>query len=457
MNRPLCLSLSLALLISGTIAAQSDSAFNAAIMEEGMAHGRAYEDLRYLCKNIGPRLSGSQNAAKAVEWGKKLMEEYGFDRVYLQPVMVPHWERGKTEQAEATAAGRKKALRVKSLGGSVGTNGTAVKGEVVEVKSFVELEQLGKEKLKGKIIFFNRPMDPRFKDTFRAYSTAVDQRGDGAWQAARYGAAGVIVRSMTLRRDNNPHTGSVRYQDSIPKIPAMAVSTEDADWLSASLKQYPNTSVTFSLSAQWFPDALSYNVIGELTGTEKNDEIISVGGHLDSWDVGEGAHDDGAGSVQSIEALRILKKLGYKPRHTIRAVLFMNEENGLRGGLGYAFKSDSLKEKHVLALESDRGGFSPTAFSIDGKSERVAYFKQFLPYLELFGIEDIYPGYGGADIGPLKKFYPEIILAGTVPDSQRYFDYHHADTDTFEAVNERELSLGASAMAAFLFFADKNL
>lgn len=441
------------LLFYSNVFSQSPSNFQ----ETALSKGRAYEDLKYLCKNIGNRLSGSVNAQKAVEFGFAKMKDYGFDTVYLQPVMVPHWERGKTESCNLVKGNKFEPLRVKMLGGSVGTNGKTISGEVVEVKSFVELEQLGKERLKGKVILFNRAMDPRFRDTFRAYSNAVDQRGDGAWQAARYGAAAVLVRSMTLKKDNNPHTGTTRYQDSLPRIPAMAISTEDADRLSTELKLGYKVSVSLSSSAIWFPEALSYNVIGELKGIEKSLEIISVGGHLDSWDVGEGAHDDGAGVIHALEAIRILKVTGYRPKHTIRCVWFMNEENGNKGGLTYAAIADSLKEKHIAAIESDRGGFSPEAFSVDGSEDFIKAIQGFVPQLKETGVSEIYAGYGGVDIGPLKKYYKGINLIGLVPDPQRYFDYHHADTDVFEAVNERELALGAAAIASFVYLLDLHL
>ncbi len=407
--------------------------------------------LHHLCKSIGPRLSGSVNAQKAVEFGYAKMKEYRFDTVFLQPVMVPHWERGKTEKV---VAGDRK-LHVKALGGSVGTDGEIVSAQVLEVKSFTELENLG-ELVKGKIIFFNRPMDPKFKDTFQAYSGAVDQRGDGAVKAARLGAVAVLVRSMTLKLDQFAHTGALRYVDSIPKVPAVAVCTEDAQWLSQQIAK-EKTFVSIELSCKHFPEALSYNVVGEIKGTQFPNKFISVGGHLDSWDVGEGAHDDGAGVAQSLEALRLLKASGIKPRHSIRCVWFMNEENGNRGGMKYAFLADSLKEVHVAAIESDRGGFMPEAFSVDGTDSIVAAWQKFVPELKGTGITEIFPGYGGVDIGPLKKVYKDIPLIGLVPNSTHYFDYHHADTDVFESVNPVELQKGAEAMFELIKLLDKEL
>ncbi len=435
-------SLLTVLLLSGTAFAQNPS----------------YENLRYLTKNIGARLSGSENAQKAVEWGKKVMEDYHFDTVYLQPVMVPHWERGKLESGFVHSKDGIRVLNIKALGGSVGTDGKYIRAEIIQVKSFTELEELGREKIQGKIVFFNRAMDPKLKDTFSAYSGAVNQRGDGAWQAARYGAVAVMVRSMTLKEDRYAHTGALRYQDSLPKIPAVAVSTEDAQWIASKLENPTSTPMmVLNLSAKWFEDAPSFNVIGELRGKSKRGEIITIGGHLDSWDVGEGAHDDGAGIVHSIEAVRILKASGYKPKHTIRCVLFMNEENGNRGGQRYAFMADSLNEKHIAAIESDRGGFKPEAFSVDADTAVVSKFQKYLPALKEFGVTDIYAGYGGVDIGPLKKVNPQIILVGLAPESTHYFDYHHADTDRLEAVDPVELQLGSEACAKMLKLLDKDL
>lgn len=415
--------------------------------------GDAYKNLKFLCKNIGPRLSGSENAQKAVEWGKKVMEQYHFDNVYLQPVMVPHWERGKVEKAIASVNGKNQNLKVKALGGSVGTNGTVIKAKVIEVHSFTELESLGKAAVQGNIVFFNRPMDPKFKDTFQAYSGAVDQRGGGANKASKLGAVAVLVRSMSTKIDGNAHTGGVNYVDSITKIPAVAVSTEDAGWLSEQIKK-SSVEVSIDLSAQWFSDAPSFNVIGELKGTSKPDEIITIGGHLDSWDVGEGAHDDGSGIIHSLEAVRLLKITGFKPKHTIRCVFFMNEENGNRGGQKYAEIAGQKGEKHIVALESDRGGFKPEAFSVDADSANIARMQKFLPALKSFGVTDIYEGYGGVDINPLKKVNPKIVLVGFAPESTHYFDYHHADTDVLEAVNPSELQLGAEACAKMLMLLD---
>jgi Iap family predicted aminopeptidase len=301
-------------LLPGLAQAQNaDSIAIRKIYNEALGNGKSYEWLRHLTKQIGPRLSGSDGAQKAVDWTKQVMEEQGFDRVFLQEVMVPHWVRGKKEEAYIRIGSQKRTVPIAALGGSVATNPKGVEAGVVEVKSFPELRALGSDNVKGKIVFFNRPMDPTKINTFEAYSGAVDQRANGATEAAKLGAVGAIVRSMTNVHDDNPHTGGMRYGTGVALIPTAAISTNGADLLSQSLKDNPNLTFYFKQNCQSLPDAKSYNVVGEIKGSEKPDEIIVVGGHLDSWDLAEGAHDDGAGCVQSIEVLRIIKALGSNP------------------------------------------------------------------------------------------------------------------------------------------------
>lgn len=418
------------------------------IFRKALADNRAYEMLYELTTNIGHRLSGSPQAAQAVEWSKNMMERLGFDRVWLEPVMVPRWVRGNVEEASVLASGARKAipLKVTALGGSIGTPPKGITAEVVEVTSFEELRVLG-EKAQGKIVFFNRPMDRTLFNTFEAYGRAVNQRGRGAIEAARAGGVAALVRSMTTRIDDFPHTGGMGYVDTIPKVPAAAMSTKDAELLSKLLATEKRVTVNLKLSAQTLPDVESANVIGELRGTEKPEEVIVIGGHLDSWDKGQGAHDDGAGCVQSIEALRLLKELGLRPKRTIRAVMFMNEENGLRGGLAYAAQ-ERPGEKHIAAMESDAGGFAPRGFGV-GDSTAHAKLVKWAPLFAPIGADRITLGGGGADIGPLaRKGVPPI---GLTVDSHRYFDYHHSDLDTIEAVNERELALGAAMMAILAY------
>lgn len=421
------------------------------IYNEVLTHGQCYQTLDYLCHQIGGRLSGSPQAEQAVKYMYLKMQSYGFDTVYLQPVMVPHWVRGAKEEAFIAKGYEKFDVRVCALGGSVGTSEKGLDAEVIEVQSIAELKVLGKEQIKGKIVFFNRPMDPTHINTGSAYGGAGDQRGSGPAEAARYGAVAAVVRSLTLSNDDYPHTGMTKYNDSLPKIPACAISTKGADALSKllKLKTAGQVRMFLKMSCQTLPDVLSYNVIGELKGTEKPNEIIIAGGHLDSWDTGQGAHDDGAGCVQSIEAVRLIKQLGLKPKRTIRVVLFMNEENGVKGGNEYArVAANDKTSKHIAAIESDAGGFTPRAFGIDD-SISVNFLKQWEQIFVPYGIEHIQKGWGGVDIAPLKK--NGTVLIGYLPDSQRYFDYHHTEIDTFDKVNKRELELGAAAIGAMMW------
>ena len=431
---------------------REDSVIIKKIYNEVLINGECHENLRVLCKDVGNRISGSENAEKAVEWGRKLMVQYGFDQVYLQDVMVPKWVRGNVEVLSIEGYGETMHPRILALGGSVGTDGR-LKGKIIEVKNISELEELGEAKIKGKFVFFNRPMNPIRISTFHAYGGCVDQRHAGAREASKYGAIGTITRSMTLKFDQIPHTGSMGYGDAEIKIPAVAISTVGAHNLSEAIKKNPNVEATLELSCKTEPDVKSHNVIGEIRGSEFPDEIIVVGGHLDSWDVGEGAHDDGAGVVQSIEVLRIMIALGIKPKHTIRCILFMNEENGNRGGKTYASLVSEKGEKHIMALETDRGGFSPRGFSVDGTDQQLEVIKSFEVLFKPYNLHIFQKGYGGVDIGPLKD--GKICLVGLIPDSQRYFDFHHAETDVWENVNKRELELGAASITGMIYLIDK--
>ena len=447
------------LLIGFCSAAQSnDEAVIRKIYDEALANGQSYQNLEYLATKIGGRLSGSPGAAKAVDWTKKIMEDYGFDSVWLQPVMVPHWVRGAKEVANIPASspkGNPLNLNVCALGGSVGTGLKGISTQVIEVKALDELAKLGEAAIKGKIVFFNRPMDSKLVHTFAAYGGAGDQRRAGPSEAAKYGAVAVVVRSLASNVDEFPHTGNTSYKEGITKIPAFAIATLHADWLSKALKADANLKLFLQSSCETLPDAPSFNVVGQIKGSEFPKEIIDVGGHLDSWDLAQGAHDDGTGCVQSIEVLRILKAMGYKPKRTIRAVMFMNEENGLRGGLKYAELAKTYNENHIAAIESDAGGFTPRGFSLGGKTKPMVktFIQSWKPLLEPYGLTDIGRPGGGADIGPLESLGTVVI--GFVPDSQRYFDYHHASNDTFDKVSKRELEMGAGAMTALVYLIDQ--
>ncbi|MEQ8903987.1 M20/M25/M40 family metallo-hydrolase [Ekhidna sp.] len=424
------------------------------IYDETLTNGHVYENLRVLCKDIGSRLSGSPEAAAAVEYTRQLMESYGFDTVYLQPVMVPHWVRGKKEVVRAMNSDKHGTFEMNALalGNSVGTGPEGVLAEVIEVSGIDDVNELGK-KIEGKIVFYNGAMNPTIINTFGAYGGAVIQRSSGASEAAKYGAKAIIIRSVTNRQDDIPHTGSLNYKALINQIPAVAISTNDANRLSQILKEQ-KLNVYMETHCQQLPDVLSYNVIGELRGSEFPDEIIAVGGHLDSWDVGEGAHDDGAGCMQAIEAVRLFKALGIMPKRTLRAVMWMNEENGLRGGREYARVAKEKGEKHIAALESDSGGFQPLGFSTSGTDEQKAQIKAWRDYFLPYRVWDFDQNGGGADIGPLSS--QGTLLIGLRPSTQRYFIYHHTPADVFEAVDQRELELGAASMGAMMYLLDQE-
>jgi hypothetical protein len=437
------------------LAQTSDEKMLKDIYNLSLTNGKCYYWLEHLSNKIGSRLSGSENAEKAVQYTKAQLETLGLDKVYLQEVMVPKWVRGEKETAFILENKTKIAVPIAALGGSVATSKNGLTAEVIEVQGIEDLKKWG-DKIKGKIVFYNRPMDPTFIETFKSYGGCVDQRYSGAKEAAKFGAVGTIVRSMNLRLDDYPHTGTQSYGDLQPSeyIPTAAISTNGAELLSQKLKANPTLKFYFKQSCEQMEDVLSYNVVGELKGSEYPDNIMVVGGHLDSWDLADGSHDDGAGVVQSMEALHIFKSLGYKPKNTIRVVLFMNEENGGRGGKKYAELAKTNKENHIFALESDSGGFSPRGFSIeadDANFQRISSWKNlFEPYL----IHSFVKGGAGADINPLSS--GKIVKAGLKPDSQRYFDYHHALNDNFDAINKRELELGAATMTSLLYLIDQN-
>ncbi len=450
------LGLMLSLRIS---AASPDSVQIRQIYSDILRHGRCYGWLDTLCNQIGGRVSGSTQAEQAVAWGKQVMESLKPDRVYLQECMVPHWVRGPKGSEKCimiSRSAKKRDLRITALGGSIGTKGKAIRAGVIEVKTFEELAALVKGKVSGKIVFFNRAMNPEFINTFEAYGDAVNQRGRGAIEAAKVGAIGVIVRSMSVGINNHPHTGAMRYVDTITKIPAVAVSTADAEVLSQTLKTDPNTEISLALECEKLPDVKSYNVIGELRGSTYPDEIITVGGHLDSWETGTGAHDDGAGVVQSMEVLAAFRRLNIHPERTIRIVLFMNEENGLRGGTAYteaAKAEQSSGKKHIAAIETDAGGFTPRGINVEPNGHGMAQFSAYAPLFHPYFADRIESGDGGADISGLKAL--GTVLMELMPDSQRYFDVHHAETDVFESVNRRELEMGAATVAGMVWLLTK--
>jgi hypothetical protein len=432
--------------------ADADAKMLRRIYDTALDGSPAYDQLRELTEKFPGRLSGSAAHAGAVMWAEQVLRQIGCDRTELQPVMVPHWERGAPERVEFASGAARTPLSALALGGSVPTDPAGLTAPVVEVQG---LEGLQGADVKGKIVFFNAPMNPRHVVPGQAYGEAGRQRNQGPAEAAKLGAVGVLVRSLTHALDDLPHTGNTTYLPDVPRIPAAALSTLAANRLSAALKADPALPVTIQINSRWLDDAPAANVIGEIRGTESPEKVILVGGHLDSWDVSPGAHDDGTGCIQSIEVLRILKALGYQPRHTIRCVLFANEENGLRGALEYARVAGEKRENHLLALETDGGGFAARGFNI-GNAAGDAHLKaaRFRPLFEPYGVFIFQAGRGGADVGPLMA--KGNTVAGLIPEAQRYFDIHHTRADTLDKVNKRELELGAAAMAALVYLVDQH-
>ena len=431
--------------------AKEDSIQFAKISTEILNKGKAYNELRELTKNIGHRLSGSASYEKAVTWAEQKLRDAGADKVWLQEVMVPVWVRGKESLQIKTSNGKWKSLKMLSLGNSEGTGGKDVSGEIIMVRSMEEYDKLSPEQVKDKIVFFNYPFSQTYIETFRGYGDAAKYRSTAASLTAKKGGKFAIIRSLSSAFDDVPHTGSMRYQDD-KKIPAVAVGSTTADELAELLKSQKITAKLNS-NCGMKGEKLSHSVIGEITG-KKDKSVIVVGGHLDSWDVGEGAHDDGSGIVQSIEVLRTFKNLGIQNNHTIRVVCFANEENGVKGGVMYGKTVKENNEKHLFAIETDAGGFTPRGISLDMDNEKrkqiQSWANLFLPY----GVYDFKNTYSGTDLYPLHDL--GIPTAELVPDSQRYFDIHHTEEDTFEKVNRRELLLGASTLTQIIYMIDKN-
>ncbi|RPG67830.1 MAG: peptidase M28 family protein [Flavobacteriaceae bacterium TMED42] len=426
------------------------------IYSEALNHGKSYDWLNHLSNQIGGRLSGSLNAERAIKWAKEELEALPLDSVWLQTVMVPKWVRGTFEYANIESSpGNTINVNICALGGSIATPSVGIRANVIEVKQIDELAKLGKDKIKGKIVFFNRPMQADLVNTFEAYAGAVNQRYNGAEEAAKYGALAVIVRSLNFRLDDYPHTGVMSYGD-LPinkRIPAAAISTNDAELLSSMIALNPKLRFFIKQNCKNYPEVKSYNVIAQISREVSPEKIILVGAHLDSWDLGDGAHDDGAGVVQSMEVIRLMSRKGFRPKNTIRVVLFANEENGLKGAKTYSENVKNSKEEHLLALESDTGGFSPRGFNFDTKEKYLNRILSWKPYFEPYYIH-LFEGNGsGADVSLLKG--NALVLAGLKTDSQRYFIHHHSEMDTFDQINKRELEMGAATMAALVYLTDQ--
>jgi carboxypeptidase Q len=432
--------------------AQEPAKVLSSVFDEALTDRTEYNNLEYLCKHTKGRIAGSSAAEKAIEYTRQALISAGADTVWLQKVRVPHWVRGTEKCTVISSVHGTKDLAITALGLSIGTNEKGLKSNVIEVHNFEELKTLGIQSIQGKIVFFNRPFDNKLINSFSAYGGAVNQRTIGPSEASEYGAIAVIVRSMTQSLDNFPHTGVTRYADSVNKIPAVAVSTLDADLLSQWLKTDPSLTVHLVSTCRNYPDTLSYNVIGEVYGSLKPHEYITVGGHLDAWDIAEGAIDDGGGCVQAIEMIRIYKKLGIKPKRTVRAVMFMNEEMTATGGKTYTEEAKRKGEVHYAALESDRGVMSPRGFGFEADGPKLEKLQTLASWFAPYNIRDFDKGGGGSDIAPLKAL--GALQIGYIPDSQRYFWYHHSANDTFEQVNIRELQLGSAAIASLIYLID---
>lgn len=434
---------------------EKDSIMLQSVYNQALTRGKAYDWLHHICYNVGTRLSGSYGEKKMIDFLQTELKNLGLT-VHLQPVMVPQWVRGLPEYAYIeTSKDKITTVPILALGGSVATPASGIKARVIEFKSLQELENANIDDVVGKIVFLNGALSDGFISPSKAYSACGSQRYSGAKVAVNKGAVAVIVRSLSHKIDDNPHTGVMSYDDLHPSrhIPAAAISTKGADLLSSLLSLNPNLQFYFKQNCKTLKDVQSYNVIGEIKGSEFPDEIITFGGHLDSWDVGHGAHDDGAGVVQSMEVIRIFKELNYTPKRTIRIVLFANEENGARGGQKYAEESKKKNENHIFALESDAGGFSPRGFKLQGNPQKIQKIKTWQSLFTPYYIHFFEKGYAGLDISFLQT--PDNVLVGLFTDEQRYFDHHHSASDVFESVNKRELELGAGTMAGLIYLVDK--
>jgi Zn-dependent M28 family amino/carboxypeptidase len=429
-------------------ASESYAQVAAALLKTGLQQQGAYRTLAEVL-SVGPRLTGSVQADAAVAAMVRHMRELGFEGVRTEPTTVGHWVRGAPEEGRIISRRfGTVSVAVRALGGSIATPGRGIRAGILEVHSFEELKQAG-GRARGKIIFFNGRMDPELLDTFQAYGAAAGLRYSGAVEAARAGGIAAVVRSLTLEVNDDPHTGSMAYDAGVPEVPAVSISTRGADRLAETLKNDAETQLYVRTSCRRLAPVISHNVLGEIRGGEKPGEVIVVAGHLDSWDLSPGAHDDGAGCAQAIEAVRLIHELGLRPARTIRVVLFMDEENGGTGGRDYARAETRASERHLAAIESDRGGFLPLGLGIGATGTAYDKVKAWEPLFQAIGLQWLRPGGGGVDIAPLAA--SGTVLMGLVPDSQRYFDVHHSGIDTIEKVNPRELEIGAAAMALMAY------
>jgi len=408
------------------------------IIDAALADSGAYRRLGELTDRFGPRLSGSDNLERALDWILEQMKRDGLERVRGEPVMVPHWVRG--EESAQLVEPRPRDLPMLGLGGSVGTLPDGITAEVMVVGSWEELLRRGAE-ASGKIVLFNVP--------FTDYGTTVQYRSRGAVAAARVGAVGALLRSVTPHSLQSPHTGATDYAPDVEKIPFAAITVEDAQMMQRMVDRGQKVVVRLTMSARTLPDARSRNVMAEWRGSELPDEVVVLGGHIDSWDVGQGAMDDGGGSVAAWEALNVLRRLGLRPRRTLRVVLWTNEENGSRGGEAYKDAHAAEIERHVLAIESDAGVFKPLGFGFGGSDSAYAVVAQIGTLLERIGAGAVMRPGGGADIGPLMR--EGVPGMGLNVEGEKYFWYHHTDADTMDKLDPRELAECVAAMAVMAY------
>ena len=435
----------IAVACAGCGPAGDGSAVSGRIVRAALGQGRAYEKLAYLTDRIGPRLSGSEGLERAVRWTAEEFRRDGLDRVWTEPVMVPHWVRG--EETSRIVSPVQHPMATTALGMSVPTPEGGVSGEVVEVSSFEELKALG-ARVQGRIVLYNKPVltNGGEKD---GYGSAVGLRGSGAIEAAKLGAVATLIRSLGTASFRLPHTGAMRYDENVTRIPSAAISTEDADLIHRLLAAGESVRVHLVLGCQTLPDAPSANVLADLPGRERPEEIVLIGAHLDSWDLGTGAIDDGAGVAIVMETMRLLTSLGLTPRRTIRAALFTNEENGLGGGRAYAEVHADELPRHVAAIETDSGGASPQGFGVSAGEGAVEIVRSIAAALDSIGAGEISPGGGGADIGPMKP--AGVPLLGLRQETTHYFDYHHTAADTLDKVRPDELARNVAAMAVMAY------
>jgi hypothetical protein len=434
--------------------AQTDQQVIEEIFTEALSSHQSYDQLSYLTSNFPQRLACYPQGIQAAKWTKQIMEEMNLDQVFLQEIDVMSWRRGEMEVGEIRSRNKQTPVKVCALGRGIGTGKNGLEARVIEVNGLDGLRALSKSQVQGKIVFFNQAMDPKLENPFQAYGEAAGQRFAGPILAAEYGAVGAIIRSLTTANDTFPHTGTTRKAPAEETVPSVAIATQHANLLSEQLKIDPELTFFFETTCKNLPDTISYNAIGEITGTDYPNRFIVVGGHLDSWDNSPGAHDDGGGCMQAIEVLRIFKAIGYQPRHSIRAVMFMDEEISQGGGRMYAREAERKGEKHIFAIESDRGVTQPLGFSLDTREEIVEVIRSWKHLFEPYDINVFLKGGGGVDIGPLKN--QGTSLAGLLTDPTHYFDWHHSANDTFDQVNREEMQKGAAAMAALIYLIDQH-